>query len=433
MVDGANSAPTTEELESLFVNNELMSRIEAHLNRFNPIRVMKMERMEIRHSAILSWLLDPAESHGLDDKFLKAFLAEALRGKSSVGSPTALDITRADLRDAIVRREWQNIDIFIHSERNGWAVVVENKYDSKQHEGQLKKYLEKVPAGLGKQPDEVTVRGIFLTLHDEEPEDDRYAPIDYEAICRFLPRFLSQEAHLLTAEVKTFLQHYIEIIAEEVGMSAESSEMEKLARQLYRENKKVLDFIMDHGSGSDFAIAAEDLFGDDREYLDAVTIEDQTVRFNHIDHKMVSFLPESWYIALGKDKYDWKGCEKWWAGYPLIVWMQLWPDADGTSGQLALYGEVGPLSEYEFRRDLIHAIQKAASKLSKNRIMFQRAAADEGKQYSKFLKENFLKIKDVQDAEEISAGMKKLLKKFQPELDAVGSVLPKFVKYGYVE
>ncbi|MEE4537878.1 MAG: PD-(D/E)XK nuclease family protein [Erythrobacter sp.] len=433
MVDGTSSAPTTEELESLFVNNELMSRIEAHLNRFNPIRVMKMERMEIRHSAILSWLLDPAESHGLDDKFLKAFLAEALRGKSLVGSPSALDIARADLRDAIVRREWQNIDIFIHSERNGWAFVVENKYDSKQHEGQLTKYLEKVPAGLGKQPDEVTVRGIFLTLHDEEPEDDRYAPIDYEAICRFLPRFLSQEAHLLTAEVKTFLQHYIEIIAEEVGMSAESSEMEKLARQLYRENKKVLDFIMDHGSGSDFAIAAEDLFGDDRDYLDAVTIEDQTVRFNHIDHKMVSFLPESWYIALGKDKYDWKGCEKWWAGYPLIVWMQLWPDADGTSGQLALYGEVGPLSEYEFRRDLIHAIQKAAAKLSKNRIMFQRAAADEGKQYSKFLKENFLKIKDVQDAEEISAGMKKLLKKFQPELDAVGSVLPKFVKYGYEE
>lgn len=433
MVDGTNPAPTTEELESLFVNNELMSRIEAHLNRFNPIRVMKMERMEIRHSAILSWLLDPAESHGLDDKFLKAFLAEALRGKSLVGSPSALDIARADLRDAIVRREWQNIDIFIHSERNGWAFVVENKYDSKQHEGQLTKYLEKVPAGLGKQSDEVTVRGIFLTLHDEEPEDDRYAPIDYEAICRFLPRFLSQEAHLLTAEVKTFLQHYIEIIAEEVGMSAESSEMEKLARQLYRENKKVLDFIMDHGSGSDFAIAAEDLFGDDRDYLDAVTIEDQIVRFNHIDHKMVSFLPESWYIALGKDKYDWKGCEKWWAGYPLIVWMQLWPDADGTSGQLALYGEVGPLSEYEFRRDLIHAIQKAAAKLPKNRIMFQRAAADDGKQYSKFLKENFLKIKDVQDAEEIAAGMKKLLKKFQPELDAVCGVLPKFVKYGFEE
>ena len=61
------------------------------------------------------------------------------------------------------------------------------------------------------------------------------------------------------------------------------------------------------------------------------------------------------------------------------------------------------------------------------------SAADEGKQYSKFLKENFLKIKDVQDAEEISAGMKKLLKKFQPELDAVGGVLPKFVKYGYEE
>ena len=39
---------------------------------------MKMERMEIRHSTILSWLLSPNETHGLSDKFLKAFLGAAL-------------------------------------------------------------------------------------------------------------------------------------------------------------------------------------------------------------------------------------------------------------------------------------------------------------------------------------------------------------------
>jgi hypothetical protein len=393
--DNSPLLPTTDELESLFVNNKAMARIESHLSRFNPIRVMKMERMEIRHSAILSWLLNPTESHGLDDKFLKAFLGEALRGHSSLGSPTALDIARADLRDATVRLEWQNIDIFIHTEKNGWGFVVENKFDSKQHEGQLAKYLDGVTAGLGKMAEDLSVRGIFLTLHDEEPEDSRYAPINYEAICQFLPRFIDQEAHLLTAEVRTFLQHYNEIIAEEVGMSAESNEMEKLARQLYRENKKALDFIMEHGAGSDFAIAAEDVFGDGRDHLDLVEIDEQKYRFCHFDHKMVSFLPDSWYLALGKDKYDWKGCEQWWSGYPLISWLQLWADADGTSGQLGLYGEVGPLKEYEFRSSLINAIQNAGEGLPKNRIKFQKAAADEGKQYSKFLKENFLKIKDV--------------------------------------
>lgn len=431
--DTIDNAPTTEELEKLLVNNEAMARIELYLNRFNPIRVMKMERMEVRHSAILAWLLDPKESHGLDDKFLKAFLGEALRGQSELGIPTAIDVARADLRDTIVRREWQNIDIFIHSARNGWGFVVENKFDSKQHEGQLKKYLEKVMTGLGSEADDLIVRGIFLTLHGEEPADDRYAPITYEAICQFLPRFMDQESHLLTNEVRTFLQHYVEIIEEEVGVSVESSEMEKLARQLYRENKKVLDFIMEHGAGSDFSIAAEDVFGEGLDYLAKIEIDGQIFRFNHVDQKQVSFLPEGWYEALGEDQFDWKGCENWWAGYPLTMWLQLWPGSDGTSGLLGIYAEVGPLTEYEFRRDLIHSIQHAGDSLPKSRIKFQRAAADEGKRYSKFFKQNFLDIKDVQDGEEIAAGMKKLLKRFQVEIDAVTNVLPQFAKYGYKE
>lgn len=119
--EGIN-APTSDEFEKLLVNNDGVARIEAYLNRFNPIRVMRMERMEIRHSAILAWLLDPRESHGLNDKFLKAFIGEALRGRSSKGRPTALDVARADLRDTAIRREWQNIDIFIHSESNGWGL-----------------------------------------------------------------------------------------------------------------------------------------------------------------------------------------------------------------------------------------------------------------------------------------------------------------------
>lgn len=427
------TTPTIEELEKLLVNNELLAKIELYLNRFNPIRVMRMERMEIRHSAILAWLLDPKESHGLDDKFLKAFLGEALRGQSALGFPTAIDVARADLRDAVIRREWQNIDIFIHSVRNGWGFVVENKYDSKQHEGQLKKYLEKVVAGLGSEADELTVRGIFLTLHGEEPADKRYAPITYETICQFLPRFMDQESHLLTSEVRTFLKHYVEIIEEEVGVSVEGSETEKLARQLYRENKKVLDFIMEHGAGSDFSIAVEDVVGEGLDYLDKIEIDGQKFRFNHVDQKSVSFMPEGWYQAFKQDKLSWKGCENWWAEYPLITWLQIWPGSDGASGLIGLYAEVGPLSEYEFRRDLIRAIQEAGEKLPKNRIKFQRTAADEGKRSSKFLKENFLEIKDVQDSEEISAAIKKLLKRFQPEIEAVGEVLPQFVKYGYTE
>lgn len=433
MADAAAIPPTTEELEALFVNNPALSRIEGYLARFNPIRVMRMERMEIRHSAILAWLLDPTESHGLDDKFLKAFLGQALRGQSVPDTPTALDIVRADLRDTTIRREWQHIDIFIHSARNGWGFVVENKYDSRQHEGQLAKYFDRVQAGLGAEADQLKLGGIFLTLHDEEAADPRYAPINYEAICQLLSHFVRNEASRLTLEVRTFLQHYIEILEEEVGMSAERSEIEKLAKQLYRDHKKVLDFIMDHGSGSDFGIAAEELISPELGYLEVFEIDGQKFRLNKVDHNSISFLPEAWYNGFSKKQFYWRGCENWWAQYPLISWIQLWPNADGTSGQLAIYAEVGPLSEYEFRRDLIHAIQGAGEGLDKNRIKFQRMADQEGKRFSKFLKENFHEVKDIQDAEEIAAVIKKLLKRFQPEFEAVGAVLAGFRKYGYVQ
>lgn len=432
-ISDSTNIPTTEELEALFVNNPLLARIESHLGRFNPIRVMRMERMEIRHSAILAWLLDPAESHGLEDKFLKAFLGEALRGQSGLGAPSALDVARADLRDSVIRREWQHIDVFIHSVSNGWGFVIENKYDSRQHEGQLSKYLDRVHAGLGAEANDLIVRGIFLTLNYEEPADARYAPINYEAICRLLPRFVQQEAHLLTADVRTFLRHYIEILEEEVGMSTEQSEMEKLAKQLYRDHKKALDFVLEHGSGSDFFIAAESLIGPDIDYLDSFKVDGQKLRLNQADDRFLSFLPEVWYEGFGKDDFNWRGCENWWARYPLIAWLQLRPNADGKSGQLTIYGEIGPLSEYDFRKDLIGAIQAAGKSLGTNRIKFQNGAAVEGKRFSKFLKDNSFEIKDVQDADEIAAGMRALIKRFKPEFDAIGGVLSDFKDYGYAD
>lgn len=43
-------------------------------NRFNIFDVLKISGMEIRHSNMLAWLLDPHETHGWGTSFLKAFL-----------------------------------------------------------------------------------------------------------------------------------------------------------------------------------------------------------------------------------------------------------------------------------------------------------------------------------------------------------------------
>mgnify|MGYP001774275959 CR=1 FL=1 len=111
----------------------------------------------------------------------------------------------------------------------------------------------------------------------------------------------------------------------------------------------------------------------------------------------------------------------------MIMWLQLTSDTDGGSGQVRLYAEVGPLSSHDLRHDLIEGIKSIAQEKNLKRIGFQRGASDEGKKYSKFFKKNFFPVDDVQDHDQIANAINKLLKSFQPEIDAVASILSNYI------
>lgn len=432
MTEGAE-IPTLDDLESLFVNNVDLDAIRSHLSRFNPIKTMGMERMEIRHSAILGWLLSPQETHGLGDTFLKAFLSQALRGHDSSLCPSALEVSQADMMDAEVRREWRHIDLLVLSPRNGWVFIIENKFGSGQHGNQLKRYMDVVGSALMDGDTYRHLRGVFLTLWEEDAADERYAPIEYATICELLEQTALSGQVPLAPEVETFLRHYFGVILEATGMSSEQEEMEKLARQLYRDHRRVLDFVVEHGKSTDFIVACEAVFGEEPDYPNVIEVGKQRFVFSDADSNTVSFLPKSWFDAFGEDEFFWHGCENWWAGFPIIMWVQLTGAGDCGEGQLRLYAEVGPLSDHGFRRDLIEAIKEVAGKEALSRIGFQRGAADEGKKYSKFFKKNLFAVDDVHDHDQIANAIKKALKSFQPEIEAVAAVLPDFRPHGKEE
>lgn len=439
--------PSISEFEDLFVNNGAIAKIEAHINEFNPIKVMNMEHMEIRHSAILAWLFDPRESHGLEDNFLKAFLAEALRGRLIDGGVSALDVMRSDLRDAIVRKEWHNIDLFIScnfetsDQSHTWAFVIENKFHSKQYEGQLSKYREKIETVFKTEIENkaIKINGVFLTLYEEPPEDTTFSTVYYSDIVTLLSLTIEQNSHTLTPEVLTFLTHYINILKEATGMSKIQTDMEKLARDLYLEHKKVIDFVVEHGASTDFVIAARNLFGDEPDEDEVVKISKVGFYYSYLNNTVLSFMPEGWvdgFEGETDDIYDWPGCEDWWAEYPLISWLKISQDsgknADGKKGKITLYGEVGRLSDHRTRKDLIEKIKNIASKKKLKNIKFQNGAENEGRKYSKFFKQNSIKVDDVHDSEEIEQVMRALLKKFRPEFEAISEALVGFHEYGMV-
>lgn len=430
--------PAILDFESLFINNPELDQISSYLKRFNPIKTMGMQHMEIRHSAILGWLLDPQESHGMGDQFLKAFLAAALReGTGEHNTLRALEISQADMMDAEVRREWRSIDLLVISRTNSWIFIIENKFHSKQHGNQLKEYYQKVEDAFGSdqkaQVQRLYTHGIFLILGYEEPQDPRYATIQYKDVLILLRRSIDDQVRPLSPEVKIFIQHYVEIIEEATDMDDAKNDMIILARQLYRDHKKVLDFVVEHGTGNDFSFACDTVFGADLDVYDEVTIAGQQFVYNHTASAVISFLPKSWYDAFGADEYYWHGCDNWWAGFPVICWMQLIQGDEKNGTQLRLYAEIGPLVEYDFRKGLIEEITTTAASKGLKSVSFQRTATNEGKKYSKFLNNNTINIEDVNDSEEIAAAMETLLKRFQPTFKALTEAMRKFIDFGKEE
>lgn len=427
--------PSIFDFENLFINNSDLNQIGAYLKRFNPIKTMGMQHMEIRHSAILGWLLDPQESHGMGDQFLKSFLSAALCGGTDEQSAfRALEISQADMMDTEVRREWRNIDLLVISRNNGWGFIIENKFHSKQHGNQLKRYYDVVDEAfnVNKKKDGKTLdfHGVFLSLHAEEPQDLRYMPLQYKEVLGLLRRATNDQVRPLSPEVKIFIEHYLEVIEEATDMDDVKNDMITRARQLYREHKKVLDFVVEYGTSNDFSIACETVFGTDLEVYEEVTITDEQYVYIHTGTGIVSFLPKSWYDAFGGDEYYWHGCKNWWAGFPVICWLQLFQGDEKKGAQLRLYAEVGPLTEYDFRTSLIESIAGTAQKKGLKSVSFQKAATDEGKKYSRFLSKNTLSISDPNDSEELATGMEALVKKFQPTFNELVETMGQFIKYG---
>jgi len=175
-------APTSEHdvdrkaLEDFVIDNEEFERLEALLDQFNLFEAIGVVRQELRHSDFLAFLLDPQQNHGLGDVLLKRVLQFVLSAGRSTSVPvTPIDLDVWSLNGAIVRREWQNIDILIIDELHRLVVIIENKIDSDEHSDQLSRYRTRVH-------DEYpgwNVICLYLTLDGESPTDNAYRAVDY--------------------------------------------------------------------------------------------------------------------------------------------------------------------------------------------------------------------------------------------------------------
>ena len=139
----------TEEtaLEALRIDPDLR-RLEELLKEFNLFDVLQIGHLELQHSWVIAWLLDPRGSHALGDNFLRTLLTRvaAVAQERRISVPSPDSAKGWALNNVRVDRERYNIDILAISDEDRLALLIENKIFSDEIPGQLRRYWETVKA-----------------------------------------------------------------------------------------------------------------------------------------------------------------------------------------------------------------------------------------------------------------------------------------------
>jgi hypothetical protein len=189
-----------------------------------------------------------------------------------------IDLELWDLDEVDVRREWQNIDIFLEDQKHQFAVIIENKIKSGESPHQLEDYLKTIK----QQYRGYKILPIFLTPDGVAPSVDAYLPVSYQVICETLERILDSRKSTMGSEVITLIQHYTQMLRRHIMSETEIAE---LCRSIYRKHQRALDLIYEYRT---------DLQGMIREFLvELVSDPEKFVILRNIKSE-VRFIPKQW-------------------------------------------------------------------------------------------------------------------------------------------
>ena len=178
---------------------------EQNQDRFNIFSILRNYSDEVNlHSKFISELLNKNGTHGKGAGFCEAFLKE-------------LDIS-FDLENYSVQREYKNIDVLLR-DKNGKAIIIENKIWAKDQHEQLKRYHEQM-LKEGYQDQDINI--VYLSLHGEEPDKSSLGDLKEDKII-----LLSYEH-----DIYNWIECCIEISARIPGLRETLIQYQKIINQL---------------------------------------------------------------------------------------------------------------------------------------------------------------------------------------------------------
>lgn len=351
-----------------------IENLNIRFSEFNPLKVLGVSEEEIRHSHIISWLLDPKANHGLGTSFLKIFLRTTICSSENQSIENVTnglkELILGDFTDLQVHREHSHIDILCVSENNKIVILIENKYNSDEHSDQLNRYLSNIKA----QYSNYICIPIFLSIEGLPPSHSEYLAASYKQVLDSIEQLIKVYSDRIPQAIKMFLDYYQIIISEKI---MEDPDLQEIARKIYKENKAAIDFIYSIGNGIDLTIPGNEFIK------------------NHENLKAIWPNP-NWYSFVDKEFIvDNKNKFQWGNGNPVQYWFSPY------QGKLKMCLEVGPFDSGKDRLSFLLELEKAGCKL-------RPSSKTESGTYTR-LHSQTIDIKDWKDDSELEDKMKSLL------------------------
>ena len=196
------------ELEKFILDNPELEKLESLLDQFNIFDVLNIVNAEIRHSSVIAWLLNPNDTHGLGNHFLKLFLKYFINhNKSSLdGTISLFTVEFLRLTTVEVWKEWNHIDILIliEEEDNKFVIAIENKIKTTEHSKQLERYREIVEKKF------LNYNKLFIYLSPDGliPSDESWFAFNYNIIAEIIDNLLENKKDMMNANIKEFISQY---------------------------------------------------------------------------------------------------------------------------------------------------------------------------------------------------------------------------------
>ena len=388
-----------EALEHFVVANEDLLDLESQIGRFNIFDALDVARAEIRHSNFLRFILDPAESHGQGQLFLKALLMDLFKTAPAELRPLSpIELDGADLRGVEVRREWRHIDLLITCEDPPFVIAIENKVDALEHSNQLNRYETTVKTEYP------NARPLFVYLSPTagEPSEDTWVPYGYADIHRVFDRVRKTYHKSVGADVLIFLDHYLSLIGTQF---MNDPKIDELCKRIYKNHRRALELIYERAGSHKSEVLDE---------VEATLNDDPRWHMFWRATNVVDFVPKQWRtwlppIGLDDPSYD---ARSW-----IIFRVEL------STGKLDFYIEVRRIADLAMRRAIINRLIEEGPKFG-----FKRQSGREVKDlYTRISgRERLLKWEeddDEPDQASVRSAVKRKLDEIFPKLEGIPSVI----------